>query len=85
MNINELSIETVHEQFAERSVKSVTHKGLINLSSKLILKDLLHLPECKCNISSVRALANTAQIAFTFYTIVILLILVFIHVKILRT
>ncbi|KAL4581663.1 hypothetical protein LXL04_006189 [Taraxacum kok-saghyz] len=50
------------------SIKAVTHTGVIELSSKLILKNVLHVPDFKCNLLSVRCLAFTANIVFKFFS-----------------
>lgn len=50
------------------SIKAVTHKGYVNLSSRLVLENTLHVPDFKCNLLSVRALATSAKIEFIFRT-----------------
>ncbi|KAL4580943.1 hypothetical protein LXL04_017149 [Taraxacum kok-saghyz] len=49
------------------SIKSVSHTGMIELNPKIVLKNVLHVPDFKCNLLSVKSLAITAQIAFHFY------------------
>lgn len=49
------------------SVKPVTHTYLIELNSRLILKNVLHVPDFKCNLLSVKTLVRSIQIVFTFY------------------
>lgn len=51
----------------DSSIKSVTHTGSVILNSRLILEKVLHVPEFTCNLLSVKALAASANIAFTFY------------------
>lgn len=48
------------------SIKSVTHTGLITLNSRVVLKNVLYVPQFTCNLLSVKALATSANIAFTF-------------------
>ena len=48
------------------SIKSVTHTGIVTLNSRLILKNVLHVPEFTCNLLSVKALAISANLAFIF-------------------
>ncbi|KAL4554948.1 hypothetical protein LXL04_037557 [Taraxacum kok-saghyz] len=50
------------------SMKPVTHIGLIEFNSKFNLKDVLHVPDFKCNLLSVKCLATTTKIVFKFYS-----------------
>lgn len=49
------------------TIKSASLTGTIELNSRLILKNVLHVPEFKCNLLSVKSLAISAQIIFSFY------------------
>ena len=48
-------------------IKSVTHTRVIELNSRLILKNDLHVPEFKCNQISVKSFVISTQIIFSFY------------------
>lgn len=53
--------------FPDGIAKNVTHVGNINLTSKLVLKEVLYIPCFKFNLLSVNKLSNHTQVTFTFY------------------